>query len=210
MSIAEILSITISILALIISGITAYRTLFAKFKSEIYVRPRVFLSRLNKAPCVVAGCEISNQGAHPGSLDDIVLRIKYRQHSTAQGTKSINTYTFLPTLLREEYNVFRVYEESDFEPFQSIALSANARLTRYVIFNPSNEDGFSPTAGEMEMQFFSRNSRESNWQKISTPLRIPNSENDAATWRDPNGKSIMLEAIEHNRFRESLMEKISG
>ena len=118
MSIAEILSITISILALIISGITAYRTLFAKFKSEIYVRPRVFLSRLNKAPCVVAGCEISNQGAHPGSLDDIVLRIKYRQHSTAQGTKSINTYTFLPTLLREEYNVFRVYEESDFEPFQ--------------------------------------------------------------------------------------------
>ena len=211
MTLAEIVSTAISLLALTISGITAYRTFFARFRSEIYVRPRIFLSRVNRSPCIVIGCEISNQGACPGSIDDIVMRVKFRQHSTSQGTtKSINTYTFLPTLVRDEYSLFKPYQESDFEPFQSVALSANARLTKYIVFSPSNEAGFSPSAGEIELQFFSRNSREPNWRKVNAQLRIPIDESASAIWGDPDGKSVMLEVVEHNRLRESLMEKISG
>jgi len=208
---AEIVSTAISILALIISGIAAYRTLFARFRSEIYVRPRIFLSRLNKAPCIVVGCEISNQGACPGSIDDIVLRVKHRQHGVWQGTtKSINTYTFLPTLVREEYSLFKPYQESDFEPFQSVALSANTRLTKYIVFSPSDEAGFSPSTGEIELRFFKRNSQESSWREVRTRLQIPIDENAANIWGDPDGKSIMLEVTEHNRLRANLMERISG
>ena len=153
MELKDYFSIVISFLALTVSGITAYRTLFARFKPEIYVRPRIFLSRVNKFPCLVASCEMSNQGARIGSIDDVILRVKYRQQNPAQTTKSISTYTFLPTLIGEKYNIFNGEQESDFEPFQSIALSANARLTRFIVFSPSNEDGFVPDSGEMELEF---------------------------------------------------------
>jgi hypothetical protein len=85
MTIFEIISTFFSVLALILSGITAYRTFFAGFKSDVLVKPRVILSRLNKLPCIIIGCEISNKGVKPGSIEDLVLHVKHREQNKFQG-----------------------------------------------------------------------------------------------------------------------------
>ena len=59
-------------------------------------------------------------------------------------------------------------------------------------------------------EFFSRNSLKPDWDKVDGHLKIAVDESASSIWRDPNGKSIMLEAIEHNRLRENLLEKISA
>ena len=203
MTTVEIFSTTISFLALVISAFTAYRTLFASFRGELFLKPRAILTRFDQTPSLVVGCEISNLGAKSSAIDDIVLIIKYRQ----KDTKSINTYSFLPLLSREFYSVFETYEQTDFEPFQSIPVPAKSRLTRYIVFSPSN-DSFSPSAGEIELQLFSRTSEETKWQKTDRDLNFPVDDNSANIWKDPNGESIMIEAIENDSLREKLMEMI--
>lgn len=113
-------------------------------------------------------------------------------------------------MIKEEYNVFKTYQDTDFEPFQSISIAANSRLTRFIVFSPGSEDGFSPVAGEIELQLFSRNAGETKWNKSPTSLRVPIDDNSASSWRDPNGQGVLLEAFEHNQLRENLMEQVSN
>jgi hypothetical protein len=124
MDTTQIVSTTIALLALIVSAITAYRTLFSRFAPEIYSRPHLVLSRLNKVPSIIIGCEFNNLGAHAGTIEDIVVRVKFRQQSDPKATRSISTYIFLPTLVRDSYNIFQNYQNTDFEPFQSVPLAA--------------------------------------------------------------------------------------
>jgi|GEM_PF-1502277 len=206
---AEIISSLLSLSALVVSVITAYRTLLAKFKVNVFVKPRVVLNRFNKMPSLVVGCEISNRGAQSSSIDDIVLHVKYREHNSHQGAKSISTYLFLPVLIRENYNIFATYQDIDFEPFQSISVPINTRLTKFIVFSPRNNNGFSPLEGEIELQLFSRNSGEAKWHKASTELRVPIDADSATKWKDPNGNmGILIETLDHNSLREKLMEEI--
>ncbi|MCP4105540.1 MAG: hypothetical protein GY749_08390 [Desulfobacteraceae bacterium] len=203
MTIAQIVSTLIAFSALIVSCITAYKTFFTKFRVELFLKSRIILTRMNGVPSIVIGCEISNLGTKSGSIDDIVLTVKYRQTDT----RSINTYSFFPLLSRENYSVFETYQNYDFEPFQSIPLQAKSRLTRYIVFNPSN-DSFSPSKGDMEINLFRRNSNENEWYKSSEPLHITIDENTSNTWKGPQGESVMIEAIENHKHREKLLENI--
>jgi len=203
MNTAEIIASTISLLALLISVVTAYRTFFAKFQAGVYMLPRVALTRINKTPCIVIGCEITNSGAKSGAVDDIILISKYRQ----KDTKSINTFTFLPLLIRDDYSVFKTYTESDFEPFQSIVIAANSRVTRYIVFGPSNKS-FSPLPGEVELHVYSRSANETEWQKASGNASFPVDDLSASVWSSSENKSIMTDTIENDDLRQKLMERL--
>jgi hypothetical protein len=207
---AEVISSLIAFLALVVSVITAYRTLLAKPQVDVFVKPRVILNRYNKIPSLVVGCEISNRGAQPSTIDDIVLYVKYREHNSDQGTKGISTHLLLPALTRESYSVFITYKDTDFEPFLSIPIPINTRLTKFIVFSPSNDNGFSPLEGELELQLFSRNAGEKKWRKASTELRVPINANSATTWKDPNGNGIQIDTLDHNRLREKLMNGLLG
>ena len=144
---AEVLSVTIAFLALIVSVVTAYRTLFTQFSPEIHLKPRVIFNRLIKAPSIVLGLEIVNHSAQSGTIDDVVLYVKYHQRMAQPGGPGLSTFVFLPALVRDDYNIFKTYTESDLEPFQSIAISGSSRLTKYIVFSSGISSGFSPLAG---------------------------------------------------------------
>ncbi len=79
MSIGEIVSSAIAILALVISGITAYLTFFAKFKAVFVVKRRVILTKIQGVPHVVLECEFFNDGAKQGSIEDIILTVIHNE-----------------------------------------------------------------------------------------------------------------------------------
>jgi len=203
MTTAQIISSLIAFFALLISFITAYKTFFSQFTSELFLRSRIILTKINDIPVIIIGCEMSNQGSKAGSIDDIVLKIKYRCGDGKN--KNINTYSFIPRLSREDYSIFKTYQESDFEPFQSIPLPAKSRLSRYIVFIPSN-DGFSPSIGSMEINIFRRNFNCNEWNKSYESLNIDLDEDTVTVWKGPSGKGIIIEATENLKYREKLME----
>lgn len=165
MTVFELLSIFISLVAVIISGITAYETFFINFKTEVFLRPRVILNRIDGKLAIVLGCEFFNKGAQSGLIDDIVLTVKYKQ----KNPRVIEKYIFFPVLSRVDYNIYKIYQQIDFEPFQSISIPAKSRLVKYIVFNPSNEN-FSASVGEANIALFFRNLMKKNGTNLSIKL----------------------------------------
>lgn len=210
MTTVEILSTSISFLALVISIITAYRTLFKKFSPDVQVKPRLVLNKINTTPSIVLGFDVSNRGVQSGAIDDIVLYIINRQQISQHGDVSLgSTFVFLPTLVvPDDYNIFKTYTEVDLEPFQSIAVSASSRITKYVVFCPRDNGGFIPSAGEIEIKISHRICGSAKWQKVPSQ-RIVIDSIDANVWRDPTGKNIQIETVGHKKMRNQLMENIA-
>jgi len=205
MTTIELISAFISFLALLVSVITAYRTLYARFRGEVFLKPRIAITHFNDAPSLVAGFEASNLGAKSGTIDDLVLIVQYRQ----KNPKGINNLLFLPYLSREDYSVFEEYRETDFEPFQSIIIPGNSSATRYIVFSPLDAS-FSPSECELELQLWSRSCNESKWKKAKGSATVVIDEDFANIWRTPESKreSIWLESGENVRLREEFMDKI--
>ena len=205
MTTSEIISSVISLLALTISGITAYRTLFAQFRGKIFLKPQIFLVHPPQGPSIVIGCEIINPGAKPGAIDDLYLLVKCRHRDTG----SINSYSFLPLFLRDSYSILKPYQESDFESFQSISVPTNSRLTRYVVFN-ANSANFLPQPGEIELQLFSRCSRSNIWEKADGIVNIEIDQGMVSIWDNPQGQSVIVESKEMEKLRDEIMRKVLG
>ncbi len=202
MTFFEVLSIIIAIFALIISAFTAYATFLVKFRGAIFLKPRLILTRINQQPAIVVGCELSNSSTKSGAIDDMILFIKYRQDNN----KSVNRYTFYPILIREDFSIFKTYQENDFEPFQSISIPANARLVKYIVFTPSSHN-FSPSVGRGDLELWFRYFGEKKWQTSENnrvTLEIDN--NTSGIWSDPQGKSVMIETVENSKYRDNLLE----
>ena len=197
----QFLTVFISTLALILSAITAYKTFFAKFKVEVWLKPRIILTAYSGKPVIVIGCELSNGGTKTGSIDDIVLAIRYRQNSP----RIIERYTFFPILARDDYNIFKIYQESDFEQFSSISVLAKSRLVKYIIFSPSN-DSFSPFKGTAEIKLFFRSSGETRWKYSNNQATLEIKQEDVNTWSNPQGQSVMIETEENLNNKVKLLE----
>jgi hypothetical protein len=204
MSNFELLSLIIAVLALLISAYTAYVTFIVKFRGEVFIRPRVILTRINKQPAIVIGCELSNSSTKSGSIDDIIFLMKYRQANN-RGT---NRYTFFPILVREDFSIFRTYQENEFEPFQSLSIPSNTRLVRYIVFTPSINN-FSPSSGAGEIKFLFRYFGDKKWQSSrNNTVTLEIDDNTLQIWSDPQGKSVMIETVENYKHRDNLMENM--
>lgn len=203
MSSFEAISASIALLALTVSAVTAYKTFYGKFKCEFFIKPRLILTQFKASPALVIGCEIMNSSTLSGAVDDVLLAIKYK----AKSSGSTDKYTFLPKLLRDNYSVYKVYTDDDFEPFQTIALTAKSRFTKYVVFSPANN--FSPSEGDITLQLFFRVSGVEEWigsNNIET-LRID--EKSLESWIRPNNpESIMLETKSNFEGRCRFMDNM--
>lgn len=203
MNTPEIISTAISFFALSISAYTAYKTILARFKAEVLLKPRAALTNYDGKPCIVVGFDISNLGARTGAIDDFVLLVKYKQ----QSPKGINSLTFLPILIRDDYSVFKTYDRIDFDPFQSISVPKESKITKYVVFTPT-DGNFLPSAGSIELQVYFRESGSSKFKKTDQSLNFSIESEIAEIWESQTGKSILLESKENDQLRENLMNDL--
>jgi hypothetical protein len=200
----ELASTLVSVVALTISVYTAYRTFFARFQATVYVRPRIILTRINNLPTLMTGCEIVNSSPKSGLIDDVLITIRFRQ-SNGRG---LDRYTFYPSLVRDDFNIFKTYSEIDFEPFQSISVPANARLVKYIAFN-SGSDSFTPSSGKAEIDLRFRCSGNRKWERlINKSITLDINDESSSIWSNPQGRTIMLETIENFQHRNQILENI--
>jgi hypothetical protein len=205
MTVFELLSIILALLALLVSAFTAYVTFLAKFKGEVFVKPRIILTRINTQPVIVTGCEMSNSSSKSGAIDDMILLLKYRQTNN----RSVNRYTFYPILVREEFSIFKTYQpEIDFDPFQSISISANTRLVKYIVFSPST-DSFSPSIGQGELELWFRYFGDRKWRiSQNNKVTLEIDDKSLGIWSNPQGKSVMIETVENYKHRDDLLGRM--
>lgn len=202
MSFYEIVSTLLSISAVIISLITAYKTLTPTSKIEVYLRSRAILSQSDNIPCLIIGFDISNTGSKAGAIEDITLVVKYTQ----KGNASINRYSFIPYLAIDEYNILKQYTITDFQGFNSIVVPSNSRLTKHIIFVPSNNN-FIPEPGEMELKAHYRLPYEDEWRLADGESGFPINDIQANEWKTI-GKSVTAGSASVAKHRELLMKKV--
>ena len=154
----DVITIILSLLAISISAFTAYRTYFTRFRGDIYIEPRIILSHYDTQPTIIIGCEVLNQASRAGTIEDIVLTIKHRHRET----NNLNQYSFIPLLMRNDYNITHQYSRQDFSHFKSISVPQNSQLINYIVFQPT-DSAFSPRVGDLEMQLHRRNLGETEW-----------------------------------------------
>lgn len=190
-----------SLTSLIVSIFTAYRTFLRRFDARLFIKPRVILTRLSRTPSIVAGFEIANGSSSSGSIDDIILIMRLRR----EDTKTINDLSFIPTVLKEDFSDFEDYSASSLDLFQSISLTGNTRLTRYVLFN-AGANTFVPSPGEAELKVFFRVDSSDKWREADRRVTLSIGAEIARQWADPEGDSIMLEMTEIAEYRAKLMK----
>jgi hypothetical protein len=193
----QIVSIGISFLALMISLITAYNNFYTGFKCELFMQPRIILTQVSGMSAIVIACEIINSGRRSGSIDDIVLMIKYKQTAT----RSVDRYTFFPKLMKASYNIFETYTQKDFEPFQTISIGEKSRLEKYVIFTAANAN-FQPLVGDIAVKLFLRLSGDRKWIGSKSQQDFSISAESLNLWL--KGKAI-IEANTNYEYRDNLM-----
>jgi hypothetical protein len=198
------LSLIIATTALFISGLTAYKTFYAKFKCDFFMKPRVVLTLVGNSPALVISCEIINSGNCFGSIDDIVLSVNTKQSST----RSIDRYTFYPKLMRDTYNVFKNDAEDDFEPFQTIPLTAKSRLSTHIVFISPNGN-FIPSVGEMTIELFFKVSGNKKWQSAQNTEILDIDQDHQSLWTNAdNPRSVIIETRRNREDRDKLMEDV--
>lgn len=202
MTVFEALSLSIALLALIISCVTAYVTLFSRFKGEIFARPRPILTQLDGKALIVIGCDIVNYGSDSGSIEDIVLSVK----CTSYDKRIADTYTFYPLMMRDNFSIYQNYKRSDFEPFQAIAIPARSRLTKYVAFVPG-ADTFTPCAGFYKLKLSLRYYNGARWHFFKNgEMTLEVSEELSGNWLISSSPSYMQETEENAKLRQDFLE----
>jgi hypothetical protein len=187
-------------LALIVSLITAYKTLLARFTGKVSPASFLALSRVGKVdksetmtPAIVLACFFENSGARPGILDDLRLIVKHND-----GT----THIFYPQLLRDGYNVFAGSEEKDWFAFGGISLAAHAKIDKYVLFKPVN-DKFKAGSGVIEVTLECRWHDSKQWSSTRPVSHFELLPSVADTWNDPAGRTTQAVSKELMAFREA-------
>ena len=157
MTTAEIVASLIAALSFVVSCVTAYKTLLARFSGKCGVSTRLILTHVDQTPSIGLACFFDNTGARPGVLDDLRLAVTHRQ----SGAK----YLFFPQLMRNDYSIYASYELQDWFPFSGISLSAQERIERYVLFKPLY-DRFIAAEGHYEARLEVRWYKSDKWQPI--------------------------------------------
>ena len=128
MTTADIVTSTIAILSLIISAITAYLTLFARFEGKVIPKRRIILTQITGIPYLVIECEFNNGGAKPGSIEDLMLTVTHPETGSE--------FSFAPHLTKQQFSIFDKYKVSDFVVFSAVSLGTRERRELHIAFRP--------------------------------------------------------------------------
>lgn len=200
MTLAETISSIIAFIALIISGVTAYLTLFARFKGIFSPKRRVILTQINGVPYVVLECEFRNEGAKHGSIEDLMLKVTHPETGSE--------FNFAPQFIKLQFNIFDRYNITDFLIFSGVALGTKERREMYIAFRPLLPQ-FSPPVGLVKLHASAKVNGQTNWLNSTEPISLRLSDDINKKWISlpPIGEAQQLEAIEIGISRQSLLEK---
>jgi len=199
MTTADIVSSAIAVLALIVSGLTAYLTLLSGFKGTVLPKRRVVLTQVEATPCLALECEFVNDGARPGSVDDILVRIRHLETGSQ--------YVFAPFLVRDQFNIFQNYQMSDFSAFSGISLGAKQRRSMFVFFKPI-QARFDPPRGTVVLHTSvcaGMNTRK--YVDSPTLISLNLDQGIAERWASPDGSPQLVHAIEISQSRRAYLER---
>ncbi|MCL4273353.1 MAG: hypothetical protein KJZ77_05735 [Anaerolineales bacterium] len=179
----------LSSLSIIISLIVAYKTVFARFNGKVSLATRVILTHVDKIPSIGIACFFENSGALSGIIDDLRIIVKHNESGTI-------TY-FYPHVLRNDYSIFKSYNDGDWFPFSTTTLSAHQRMERYIIFKPKYDE-FKSQVGKYSLTLESQ-LKDQKW-KQSHELKFNISEEVASHWNTPEASAMQVLA-------DSVLEK---
>jgi hypothetical protein len=194
MTTGEIVSSVLAIIALIISGVTAYLSFFAKFKVTFWVKRRVILTKIQDVPHVILECEFFNEGAKQGSVEDIILTIVHSETG--------NEFKFLPQYARSQYNIFSEYKLSDFSNFSGVSLKPKDRKELYIAFKPTLDKNFLPPHSGTFAISTAASDGNTNYMMTASTFTIPLTKEIVEQWIGESAKALQVEAIELAKSRQ--------
>jgi hypothetical protein len=194
---AEIIIAVISILALIISGITAYLTLLTRFQGCIIGKYRAVLTQIEAIQCLVLECEFINDGAKPGVIEDVLVSMVDEQGNPA---------VFTPFLTKDQFNVFSSYQINDFTTFSGISLGAKQRREIFLVFRSNSQSAYKPEAGEILLRAdLCANVARKKWRKSALKFSMELKDENIKEWISPTGKPQLITAIEVGQSRREFL-----
>lgn len=197
MTTGELISSVIAVVSLIVSGLTAYLTLLARFKGTVLPKHRAILTQVEGVPCLVLRCEFVNDGAKPGTIEDVLVRMRHLE----TGTQVV----FVPYLVRDQMNVLQNYQMSDFSVFSAVSLAARQRREFDVVFRPMQAK-FEPPVGTVVIHT-SVCADAKTWVESSTTISLNLDEEKAKNWTSLTGASQQIQAVEISQSRRQYLER---
>lgn len=185
------LSDIISLLALLISILVAYKTLIARFNGRVWPVNALALTKISieekdNIPCIGMACFMENRGARPGRLDRMRIKVHNKQYES--------DHTFYAYWIRNDYRIFSSYQDSDWFPFGGIALFPDKKVQQYyVVFKPVDAN-FQPVAGDYTISMQVRWMSSNKYITIPPTIKLNLSQSDIQEWRSPTAqtKQILL------------------
>jgi hypothetical protein len=194
----EIATTVLSVIALVVSGVTCYLTILARFDGIVYTRKRAILNRVDESPCLVLECEFVNEGARPGAIEDILVEVTHEE--------SGNRYVFIPFLTKDQFNVFQNYQISDFSIFSGVSLGAKQRRELFVVFKPQSD--FKSPIGTLNVSLgICTNISKDKWKKPTPEMSLSISDTLSKNWNDSGGSPAQVPAIEIKQSRQKYLKE---
>jgi hypothetical protein len=183
MTTAEIISGSIALVSLCVSGYVAYRTLIQKFFGKIWLSQAVVLTHIDATPSLGIACFLENKGAQPGYLEDIRLVVKHIQSGTR--------YMFYPLLTRDDYSVFESYAAKNWFPFSGFYLLPKDKASKYILFKPSNDE-FYAQHGNYHIELEVRWDDSKVWHQMTQNMVIEINLEMQSRWNNPTSPSYQV------------------
>jgi hypothetical protein len=190
MQLSDILALVLSLLSIAVSVTVAYLTLMARFKGKIWPVTSIVLTKIStpdkdNIPVIGLACFLENQGARPGRLDKLRLKVS--------NTKVESSVSFYPHIMRKDYSIFASYQDSDWFPFGGVGLFEKGKVQEYyLIFKPRELD-YVPYSGEYEIVLEALWMGSKRWAKVKPVIPLILTEKNISDWRSPTTPAFQIE-----------------
>jgi hypothetical protein len=189
----DFIPIIISAISLLVSLITAYKTLFQRFAGRIWLGNYLVLNRVNDAPAITLTVFLENSGAKVGILDDLRMIVEHQESGTS--------YKFFPVVTGDKYNILADGETENEEwiSFSGIVLPPSSRVRKYVAFKPV-VDNFRAQKGHFKISVHSRWYDNKKWEISPLSLPFELAETDVGQWNEQK-KALQVATDNIQRLR---------
>jgi hypothetical protein len=199
MDTADIVSSSLAALSLVVSVVTAYLTLLARFKCVALPRRRAILTQIDGVMCLVLECEFANQGAKPGSIEDMVVSAKIQEVK--------EPLKLTPWLAAEQFDLQTCYRAADLAEFDDIPLGAHERKTLHVIFRAGADAFVAPVGKAGVRTSFCAAGKGQRWQQSPVSMTLVLDESMASCWGNGDSHAQLVTALEIQERRASRLRK---
>lgn len=174
----------IALLSLATAVSVAYVSWLTPFAPIILARPFTWrmapVTPTTRSLNIVFWLTISNTGARPGSIDDLVLEVAF-----PKGKCLLQPIAFVKS---EDYFLSNFGKQLEFPPFEGpftpLFLAGRSQVTRAVFFSPASESAFDPAFVESGVHMIRLYSRaQSRRFELSTEQKLILEDDLIAAWK---------------------------